>query len=109
MRIQKAYSTAILSTLLLSGAAIADGTTNDIGTDMMYGHSSDHKDSALVNSSPSQPADPKHSSEKDGQDIVHQMAMDGKKLKSSPSSPPDQHHASADNTPDITHEVRDHL
>lgn len=108
MSIRKTYLPAILSTLLLSGAAIADGTTSDLETDMMYGHSSDHKDSALVNSSPSQPADPSHSSEKDGEDIVHQMATDGKELKSSPSSPPDQHHVSADNTPDITHEVRDH-
>ena len=108
MRIQKAYSTAILSALLLSGAAIADGTTNDIGTDMIYGHSSDHKDSSLVNSSPSEPADATHSSEKDGGSLVHQITIDKKKLNASPSSPPDQHHASADNTPDIIHEVRDH-
>ena len=108
MSTQKAYFPAILSALLISGVAIADGTTSDIETDMLYGHKSDHKDSALVNSSPSQPADPRHSSEKDGEDIVHQMTVDGKAVKSSPSSPPDQHHASADNTPDIVHEVRDH-
>lgn len=102
------YFSAILSTLLLSGIAVADRVQNDLQSDMMKGHTPDHMDSALMNSSKAQAPNIKHSDGKDGTDMIHQMSVDKRELNSSPSSPPDLHHASDDDSPNIVHEVTKH-
>lgn len=93
------YCSVILSTLLFSGVAIAHGVPGEIETDMIYGHSADHKDQALVNSSPSQAPD-NHAHGEDGSDLIHQMTVDKMKLNPSPSSSPEV--SKADNHDDNT-------
>jgi len=104
----KFYLSAILSTLLFSGVAIADGTTPDLESDMINGHSANHKDPELVHNTPAQAPDVTHSDGKDDTDMIHQMSVDKEKLSSSPSSPPDQHHATGDNSQNMIHEVSEH-
>ena len=104
----KIYLSAILSTLLFSGVATADGTTPDLESDMISGHSADHKDPALMRSSKAQAPDVTHSNGQDETDLIHQMSADKVKLSSSPSSPSDQHHATGDNSQNMIHEVSEH-
>ena len=99
---------AVLSTLLFSGAVIADGATNDSSGDIMTGHSADHKDPALMNPSKSQMPDMGHMGEQDKEDITHQTNEHNKTIVGSPSSPPDQHHSSSDDAPSIVHQTTEH-
>lgn len=98
----------ILSTLIFSGVAIADGVQNDISGDVISGHSTDHKDSVLMNPSKAQAPDMGHTNEQRKEDILHVTVDHKEKLASSPGTPPDQHHASDDNAPDVIHETQDH-
>ena len=75
---------AVLSTLLFSGAVIADGVTSDQSGDILTGHSSDHKDPALMNPSKAQAPDMGHTNEQNKEDILHQVTEHDKELSSSP-------------------------
>lgn len=88
-----------LSTIMFSGAVFAHGVSNDQSGDILTGHSSDHKDPALMNSTNAQVPDIGHTNEQDGEDILHQLSEHKAVLSASPGSPPDQHYANQDDTP----------
>lgn len=99
---------AVLSTLLFSGAVIADGVTSDQSGDILTGHSSDHKDPALMNPSKAQAPDMGHMNEQDKEDITHQVTEHSKELSSSPSRSPDMGHMNEQDKEDITHQITEH-
>ena len=99
---------AVLSTLLFSGAVIADGVTSDQSGDILTGHSSDHKDPALMNPSKAQAPDMGHMNEQDKEDITHQVTEHSNELSSSPSRSPDMGHMNEQDKEDITHQITEH-
>ncbi|WP_157606662.1 hypothetical protein [Sedimenticola selenatireducens] len=96
---------AVLSTLLFSGAVVADGVTNDASGDIMTGHSADHKDPALMNPSKAQAPDMGHTNEQNKEDITHQITAHKAELSSSPSSPPEMGHQNEQNKEDMMHQM----
>jgi hypothetical protein len=99
---------AVLSTLLFSGAVVADGVTNDADGDIISGHSADHKDPVLVNPRKAQAPEMGHMGEQNKEDMMHQINDHQEKINVTAGSPPDQHHASSDDSPDAIHETVDH-
>lgn len=99
---------AVLSTLLFSGAVIADGVSSDQSGDILTGHSSDHKDPALMNPSKAQAPEMGHTNEQDKEDILHQVNDHGEKIVGSPSSPPEMGHMNEQDKEDMLHKITDH-
>jgi len=102
------YFSAMLSTLLFSGVAMADGVQSDLDSDIMYGHSVSHMAPMPTHGALARRPDLNHSDTQNGTDLLHQITVDRVTLSSSPSSPPDRHHDTGDDSPNIIHEVTEH-